>query len=82
MAGISRSSSVCIAYLMWKEKLGFDASFKQVKKARPCVYPNLGEARGGGLRSGSVCRSGGWWDRDHRLPAGRHIRHVSCSTDA
>lgn len=42
MAGISRSSSVCIAYLMAADGLSFDAAFKQVKLARPCVYPNLG----------------------------------------
>lgn len=42
MAGMSRSASMCIAYLAWGEGLAYDAAFKAVKSARACVSPNLG----------------------------------------
>ncbi|XP_076025517.1 dual specificity protein phosphatase 19-like [Genypterus blacodes] len=41
-AGVSRSSSVLIGYLMLKEGLTFDEAYKQVKKARPSICPNPG----------------------------------------
>ncbi|KAG2487860.1 hypothetical protein HYH03_013576 [Edaphochlamys debaryana] len=42
MMGISRSASVCIAYLMWKERLEFVAAAERVYAARPCISPNPG----------------------------------------
>ena len=42
-AGISRSPSVTIAYLMWKEKIPFYKAFERVKKKRD-IFPNLGFA--------------------------------------
>ncbi|GIL80227.1 hypothetical protein Vretimale_17425 [Volvox reticuliferus] len=42
MAGMSRSASVVVAYLMWGDHLPYVEAFKQVKAARPCIYPNLG----------------------------------------
>ncbi|GLI71159.1 hypothetical protein VaNZ11_016261 [Volvox africanus] len=42
MAGMSRSASVVVAYLMWDGHLPYVEAFKQVKAARPCIYPNLG----------------------------------------
>ncbi|EFJ47476.1 hypothetical protein VOLCADRAFT_74968, partial [Volvox carteri f. nagariensis] len=42
MAGVSRSASVAVAYLMWSEHLSYVEAFKHVKAARPCIYPNLG----------------------------------------
>ena len=39
-AGISRSSSVTIAYLMWKNKLNFQKAFDIVKSKRRIICPN------------------------------------------
>ncbi|XP_028323757.1 dual specificity protein phosphatase 19-like [Gouania willdenowi] len=41
-AGVSRSSSVVIGYLMLKEGLSFDDAYSQVKDARPSIRPNPG----------------------------------------
>ncbi|XP_029030697.1 dual specificity protein phosphatase 19-like isoform X2 [Betta splendens] len=41
-AGVSRSSSVVIGYLMLREGLPFDAAYSQVKQARPSIRPNPG----------------------------------------
>jgi len=42
MKGISRSSSVVIAWLMLEKGLGFDEAWHQVEQKRPIVYPNIG----------------------------------------
>lgn len=39
-AGVSRSSSVVIAYLMWKNRLTYLEAKRQVKEKRKCVCPN------------------------------------------
>lgn len=41
-AGVSRSSSVVIGYLMLRNKLPFEEAHRQVKTARPAVRPNPG----------------------------------------
>ncbi|XP_054606398.2 uncharacterized protein [Nothobranchius furzeri] len=41
-AGVSRSSSIVIGYLMLKEGLPFDDAYSQVKLARPSIRPNPG----------------------------------------
>ncbi|GFR49755.1 hypothetical protein Agub_g11914, partial [Astrephomene gubernaculifera] len=41
-AGMSRSASVVLAYLMWAERLPYGTALQQVKGVRPCVYPNMG----------------------------------------
>ncbi|KAM3862663.1 dual specificity protein phosphatase 19-like [Diretmus argenteus] len=41
-AGVSRSSSIVIGYLMLREGLSFDDAYRQVKQARPSVCPNPG----------------------------------------
>lgn len=41
-AGISRSSSMAIAYLMMKNKWDYQTAHDLVKKARPAIYPNHG----------------------------------------
>ncbi|XP_074532344.1 dual specificity protein phosphatase 19-like [Halichoeres trimaculatus] len=41
-AGVSRSSSIVIGYLMLKEGLMFDEAYSQVKLARPSICPNPG----------------------------------------
>lgn len=41
-AGVSRSSSIVIGYLMLREKLPFQEAYSQVKTARPSVRPNPG----------------------------------------
>jgi hypothetical protein len=41
-AGVSRSASIVIAYLMWKEGLSFDQAYADVQRARPMISPNVG----------------------------------------
>ncbi|XP_037320750.2 dual specificity protein phosphatase 19-like isoform X2 [Pungitius pungitius] len=41
-AGVSRSASVVIGYLMMREGLTFDEAYAQVKLARPSTRPNPG----------------------------------------
>lgn len=41
-AGVSRSSTVCIAYLMFHRKMHFSEAFKLVKSKRECIRPNDG----------------------------------------
>lgn len=41
-AGVSRSSSIVIGYLMLTEGLTFDDAYGQVKQARPTIRPNPG----------------------------------------
>lgn len=41
-AGVSRSSTIVIAYLMWGEKMSLKESFHLVKKQRPWIVPNEG----------------------------------------
>lgn len=40
VAGVSRSASVLIAYLMWKNRINFDSAFTILKQVRPIVEPN------------------------------------------
>ena len=40
-AGISRSSSMIIAYLMIEKGMSYDAAFELVKKKRPIIKPNV-----------------------------------------
>ncbi|XP_073132657.1 protein-tyrosine-phosphatase MKP1-like isoform X2 [Henckelia pumila] len=42
--GVSRSNSLVIAYLMWKEGMSFDDAFQHVKAARGVTNPNVGFA--------------------------------------
>ncbi|KAK9052716.1 hypothetical protein SSX86_029346 [Deinandra increscens subsp. villosa] len=42
--GVSRSTSLVIAYLMWREGQSFEAAFQQVKAARGVTNPNMGFA--------------------------------------
>ncbi|CAN4124097.1 unnamed protein product [Withania somnifera] len=42
--GVSRSTSLVIAYLMWKEGLSFEDAFQHVKAARGVTNPNMGFA--------------------------------------
>lgn len=41
-AGVSRSSTVCIAYLMKVERMGFQQAYDHVKSRRECIRPNDG----------------------------------------
>ena len=41
-AGVSRSSSVVIAYLMGKYRISFEEAKQRVKSKRQCVCPNIG----------------------------------------
>ena len=42
MAGSSRSATIVIAYLMWKNQLDFKETVKFVEQIRPCINPNYG----------------------------------------
>ncbi|KAF3796811.1 Protein-tyrosine-phosphatase [Nymphaea thermarum] len=42
--GVSRSTSLVIAYLMWREGQSFDDAFQYVKAARGITNPNMGFA--------------------------------------
>ncbi|XP_049403014.1 protein-tyrosine-phosphatase MKP1-like [Solanum stenotomum] len=42
--GVSRSASLVIAYLMWKEGMSFEDAFQHVKAARGVTNPNMGFA--------------------------------------
>ena len=41
-AGVSRSASAVIGYLMKYEKMSFDDAYKHVKSLRSCINPNSG----------------------------------------
>ncbi|XP_072543446.1 dual specificity protein phosphatase 19b [Salminus brasiliensis] len=41
-AGVSRSASVAIGYLMARQKMPFEEAFDRVKSARPSIRPNPG----------------------------------------
>lgn len=41
-AGVSRSSSIVIAYIMYKYKLTLEEAFQYVKSKRPIIQPNPG----------------------------------------
>eukprot|EP00826_Nyctotherus_ovalis_P058114 TRINITY_DN7968_c0_g1_i15.p1 TRINITY_DN7968_c0_g1~~TRINITY_DN7968_c0_g1_i15.p1 ORF type:complete len:159 (+),score=55.21 TRINITY_DN7968_c0_g1_i15:91-567(+) len=41
-AGISRSSSLTLAYMMYKKKEGLNECLAELKKCRPVVWPNQG----------------------------------------
>ena len=44
-AGSSRSATIIIAYLMWKNQLNFIDSCNLLQKIRPIIYPNYGFVR-------------------------------------
>ncbi|TKR80375.1 hypothetical protein L596_014457 [Steinernema carpocapsae] len=41
-AGVSRSATICLMYLVIKEKLNLREAFRLVHRARPIICPNLG----------------------------------------
>lgn len=44
-AGVSRSATVVIAYLMQEKDLTFDQAFSFASKKRPVIFPNMGFQR-------------------------------------
>ncbi|KAJ8317040.1 hypothetical protein KUTeg_004944, partial [Tegillarca granosa] len=40
-AGISRSATICLAYIMYTERLSLDAAFEYVKSRRNVISPNV-----------------------------------------
>ena len=42
MAGASRSATIVVAYLMWKEKMKYKDAMDFVKQKRFIIYPNFG----------------------------------------
>ena len=42
VAGVSRSASLCIAYLMKYQRMTLEQAYHHVKKRRPVVHPNVG----------------------------------------
>ena len=45
VAGASRSATIVIAYIMWKNQLDYKESAKIVEQIRPCINPNYGFVR-------------------------------------
>jgi len=45
LVGISRSPSIAIAYLMFKDHLSYDEAAEMVKKKQPLMEPNIGFVR-------------------------------------
>ena len=45
VAGASRSATIVIAYIMWKNQLDYKESAKFVEQKRPCINPNYGFVR-------------------------------------
>ena len=41
-AGVSRSATITIAFLMQEHELTFDQAFSKASKARPIIFPNIG----------------------------------------
>ena len=41
-AGVSRSATICISWLMWKHGKSLSEAFGMVKRARPLIRPNNG----------------------------------------
>lgn len=41
-AGISRSPTICVAYLMYDHAMGLDSAILLTRKAHPVAYPNPG----------------------------------------
>jgi protein-tyrosine phosphatase len=41
-AGVSRSATLVIAYLMQEKRLTFDEAFSYASKFRPVIFPNQG----------------------------------------
>ena len=42
MAGVSRSASIVIAYLLWKERKSYNETYFYVKNKRRYIGPNIG----------------------------------------
>uniref|UniRef100_A0A0B6ZB53 protein-serine/threonine phosphatase n=1 Tax=Arion vulgaris TaxID=1028688 RepID=A0A0B6ZB53_9EUPU len=42
VAGISRSASICLAYLMKYQRMTLEQAYRHVKKCRPVIHPNIG----------------------------------------
>ena len=42
IAGQSRSATVAIAYIMWKQKLSYEDAFNLVNQKRTVAFPNFG----------------------------------------
>merc|ERR1712087_837021 len=41
-SGKSRSASICIGYLMWKQNISFEDAKYAVRQKRPIIFPNAG----------------------------------------
>jgi hypothetical protein len=70
-AGISRSSTFVVAYVMWKKRRSYEAALKQVKDIRATVSPNFG----------FNMQLHTWWTRINAPPQPRLYRVISHSQD-
>ncbi len=70
-AGISRSASVCIAYLMARQQLPYTAAKAAVKAARPLIAPNEGFGYQLEAFGAAGCSAEGWqpWTLDKFMEA-------------
>ena len=44
-AGVSRSATIVIAYIMWKNQLDYAEASKYLERIRPIIFPNYGFVR-------------------------------------
>ena len=42
--GVSRSATIVVAYLMWRQRLTYDDTLDAVRAVRPTINPNIGFA--------------------------------------
>uniref|UniRef100_A0A383WFK4 Protein-tyrosine-phosphatase n=1 Tax=Tetradesmus obliquus TaxID=3088 RepID=A0A383WFK4_TETOB len=76
--GMSRSGTIAIGYLMWRERLSYDTALAHVQQARPVVDPNEGFSLQLQEFERLGCRLEAWkgWDKQ-RLERCFRRNHVS-----
>jgi hypothetical protein len=76
--GMSRSGTIAIGYVMWRERLSYDTALAHVQQARPVVDPNEGFSLQLQEFERIGCRLDAWkgWDKQ-RLERCFRRNHVS-----
>lgn len=76
--GMSRSGTIAIGYVMWRERLSYDTALAHVQQARPVIDPNEGFALQLQEFERISCRLDAWkgWDKQ-RLERCFRRSHVS-----
>ncbi len=65
-AGVSRSSSMVICYVMWKNQMHFQMAHEFVKKLRTVASPNSGIFKAAPNRQGFIAQLLRWWKRTQK----------------